>query len=159
MKSEYGVSGIQRLRQKLIPDSPRRRLYITRAQNRKIINDDEVSFLLKSRRFERWEDTQLIGMSLPEQAAFFHSAEAIVSPQGSHLCNSFFCRPDVTLVELFKFSWIEASPLCALRAATLNARFGFTVDWAPWETYDQPLIHADIRVDLNKLEVLLNDLN
>jgi hypothetical protein len=155
MKKEFGTPDPGRLKSFFLPKSPARRIYLARTQGRKVINDEQLTRLLKAHGFERWQDSQLNEMTIREQAALFHSAEMIVSPHGSHLANGFFCRPDAKLIELFKFCWIEHSPFSILRSAASSACYAYLIDWQPWETYNQTLIHADIRVNKNAMERVL----
>jgi Glycosyltransferase 61 len=142
---------INKLKRKVFPS----RIYLARHSTRRLINHDKVKCFLESKGFETIKDDQLVGLSISEQAALFHSADVIVSTQGSHLINSFFCHPNVYLIELFKFCWMDLSPVSVLAGSCSRADYGFAIDWQPWETSEQSLRHADIRMDLTKLEQLL----
>lgn len=158
LNQEYRPTLTTKVKQALQFIPSKKRLYIARTQRRRVINEKELCHLLKTYGFSRIEDRQLNQMRIAEQAAVFNSAKIILSPHGSHLANCFFCQPEVCLIELFKFSWIDASELSVLRSATAQAHYSYLVDWAPWETSSQTLAQADIRVDLDKLEHFLQSL-
>lgn len=78
-----------------------KKIFISRkdASSRKIINEDELFALLKTKGFKRYYLTQ---MSLLEQISLFHNAEIIISSVGSGLTNILFCNPNVQLIELYQ---------------------------------------------------------
>lgn len=93
------------LRDRLLPrvdvTGPRRRIYVTRgpsANNRTVVNDDEVTALLTERGFEMVDPGQL---SVADQIRTFATAEVIVATHGAALANLVFASPGSTVIELF----------------------------------------------------------
>jgi capsular polysaccharide biosynthesis protein len=114
-----------------------------------------VAEFLGARGFERIEDTVLNAMSLREQAALFASAEVLVSPHGSQLSNTYFCRPGFVLVECFKFTWMDCAQLGVVRSTGQAAEYRYVVDWSPYETAREVIKFARIRADLQKLGAMV----
>ncbi len=78
---------------------PFKKIYVTRrlADQRRILNNDEVSAFLQDRGFEIVEAEKL---SVHEQIKLFSEVKTIVAPHGAGLTNMIFCdRPDV--IEFF----------------------------------------------------------
>jgi capsular polysaccharide biosynthesis protein len=77
------------------------RVFISRkdAPQRLIINEDAVFELFQAQGFERYE---LDKLCVTDQILLFHNAEVIVSPQGTGLANSIFCKPETKIIELFQ---------------------------------------------------------
>lgn len=78
-----------------------KKIFISRKDSniRNIINEDELFRALKPYGFERYE---LAKLSVVDQIQLFNQADIIVSPQGTGLANSIFCKPNVKIIELFQ---------------------------------------------------------
>lgn len=96
------LSDMQLLKERFCSDRPeiktKKRLYISRAGRRKVINEDEVREVLRTYNFEIIED---VARGLDEQIDLFRSASAIVTPHGAALTNMLWCDEGTTIVELF----------------------------------------------------------
>lgn len=79
---------------------PRLRLYITRPAGvrRGISNETEIIPLLKDAGFTMMA---MEGLSVAEQAALLSRADVLMSPHGGALTNMVFCRPGITVIEMF----------------------------------------------------------
>ena len=75
-----------------LPDSPHRRLYLSRAdtQHRRLLNRPAVEAWFRDQGFAVLDCN---GLSFPEQLALMRGAEWIVAPEGSALSNTLFARP------------------------------------------------------------------
>ncbi|MDZ4816965.1 MAG: glycosyltransferase family 61 protein [Verrucomicrobiota bacterium] len=77
-----------------------RRIYISRknAKFRRIVNEDELSFLLEQEGFEKI----VIGdeMELEERIGIFSEASSVVSVHGAALVNLMYCRPETSVLEI-----------------------------------------------------------
>ncbi|NET72810.1 MAG: DUF563 domain-containing protein, partial [Sphaerospermopsis sp. SIO1G2] len=99
----------QFLNQEILENSdsqkPQRRIYITRklAHSRRVINENEITNLLKRYGFET---VILESMTVAEQALLFSQAEIIISPHGSGLTNLVFCQPNTKVIELFSPNYV-----------------------------------------------------
>ena len=101
--------GIAALRARLLadlPPTPRRRLFVSRGAQprRQLTNEAELFALCAAFGFERVVPEE---HSLAEQAAMFHTAEAIVGVKGAALTNVLFCRPGTPLIVLSPDEWWE----------------------------------------------------
>jgi hypothetical protein len=78
-----------------------KKVFISRkdAPIRKIINEDEIFTEFEKYGFVRYELTKL---SAQEQIILFHTAEIIVTPQGTSSTNTIFCTPETKIIELFQ---------------------------------------------------------
>jgi len=85
--------------QKKSGPAPAPRLYISRrrAQYRHVSNEDDLMRLLAEYGFERVE---LEALTIPEQAALFADADAVVAPHGAGLANLVYAR-EAQVLELF----------------------------------------------------------
>lgn len=72
-----------------------RRLYIPRKNNRKILNENELSEILRKYEFETFEPT---GNLLTHK--IFSEASVVVSAHGAALANLVFCKPGTKVLEL-----------------------------------------------------------
>ncbi|HEX4080355.1 MAG TPA: glycosyltransferase family 61 protein [Rhizomicrobium sp.] len=76
------------------------RVYVSRAKakRRRIINEDEVRYILEKRKFEVFvaED-----MAVAEFAEIVRGASAMVAPHGAGVTNVAFARPGVRVLEMF----------------------------------------------------------
>jgi len=76
-----------------------KRVYVSRAdaENRQVVNEDEVFELLSEYGFESYV---LSDLAVAEQARLFASAECIIAPHGAGLTNLVYTR-DAAIIELF----------------------------------------------------------
>lgn len=79
---------------------PRLKLYISRPAGvrRGIMNEAELLPMLRDAGFTI---TAMEGLSVAEQAALLSRADVLMSPHGGGLTNMVFCRPGITVIELF----------------------------------------------------------
>lgn len=83
-----------------VDDKPRIKLYITRPKGvrRGIANEHEFLPLLEEAGFTIMA---MEGLSVAEQAALLARADVLMSPHGGALTNMVFCKPGITVVEMF----------------------------------------------------------
>lgn len=83
-----------------VEDKPRIKLYITRPKGvrRGIANEHEILPLLEEAGFTIMA---MEGLSVAEQAALLARADVLMSPHGGALTNMVFCKPGITVVEIF----------------------------------------------------------
>ncbi|WP_110208503.1 glycosyltransferase family 61 protein [Nocardioides daejeonensis] len=150
------------LRERLLPrvdtDGPPQRIYVTRgasANNRTVLNDDEVVALLREHGFVAVDPGTL---SVREQIRTFATAEAIVATHGAALANLVFASPGSTVIELFPEGcllpdyWRLASGVPGLDYRYLSA------PGKPPRLGRGAAIVRDIRVDVPALRQMLEDL-
>lgn len=153
---------VQWLRERLIPrvdvSGPKQRIYVTRgpsANNRTVINDDQVTALLAERGFVMVDPGTL---SVAEQIRTFANAEVIVATHGAALANLIFASPGSTVIELFPAGcllpdyWRLASGVPGLTYRYLSAPGA-----APRHGRAE-LIVRDIEVDVAALTRMLDEL-
>ena len=151
------------LRERLLPQvettGPRRRIYVTRgpsANNRTVLNDDEVTAALEARGFEMVDPG---AMSVTEQIRTFATAEVIVATHGAALANLVFASPGATVIELFPVGcllpdyWRLASGVPGLRYRYLTAHGS-----APRRGRGAAIVR-DVLVDVAALNRLLDELD
>jgi hypothetical protein len=154
---------VQWLRDRLLPRvdlaGPRQRIYVTRgpsANNRTVVNDDEVTALLDERGFVLVDPGRL---SVAEQIRTFANAEVVVATHGAALANLTFCTPGATVIELFPEGcllpdyWRLVSGIPGVRYRYLSA-YG-----KPPRRGRATTIVRDIRVDLPALRRLLDEID
>lgn len=154
---------VQWLRHRLLPQvdvtGPRQRIYVTRgpsANNRTVLNDDEVTALLESRGFVMIDPGQ---MSVVDQVRAFATADVIVATHGAALANLTFASPGATLIELFPVGcllpdyWRLASGIPGLHYRYLTAHGP-----APRRGRATTIVR-DIHVDVAALERMLDDVD
>ena len=150
------------LRERLLPQvdlsGPRQRIYVTRgasANNRTVLNDDEVRAALQARGFVEVDPGAL---TVREQIRTFANAELIVATHGAALANLVFASPGSTVVELFPEGcllpdyWRLASGVPGLEYRYLSAP-----GRAPRLGRGAAIVR-DIRVDVPALERMLDGL-
>jgi hypothetical protein len=81
------------------------RIYISRknANQRKLLNEDEIINFLKS---EGYLIVLAENLSLDQQITLFANADVVISPHGSGLSNITFCPPGTKVIELFYGNFI-----------------------------------------------------
>lgn len=138
------------------------RLYISRkhSSGRCVHNEEQLVEKLRGKGFRC---VTLEGMSVQKQATLFNNASVVLGSHGAALTNIAFCKPDTTIIELYKDHiapcyWIS-SELMSLRYAALYCGDSRQAEPDPGsESYHQS---ADLRrlsdftVDLDRLEKLL----
>ncbi len=75
------------------------KLYISRAKanNRRILNEQELTIFLAKHGFHI---VTLEDLPIAEQARLFYHAKCIVTPHGSGLANLLFCQPQTKIIEI-----------------------------------------------------------
>jgi capsular polysaccharide biosynthesis protein len=126
------------------------RIYVSRrtASFRRVLNEDEVVAELERRGFRV---LVMDGLSVKEQAAAFHGAEAIVAPHGAALTSLAFCREGSQLLELFAPTYIQG---CYFRLAkVLDMDYWYAVGRGEGDgtASGVPHVQADIDLDLDVL--------
>lgn len=101
--------------------SPARRLYISRAdaQQRRVINEDEIRSELTRRGFDILVPS---ATSFREQVSLCASADWIVGPHGAGLTNAVFAAPGATLIEFHPAD--EMNHVFWLQASASGQRYG-----------------------------------
>ncbi|MBW4493749.1 MAG: DUF563 domain-containing protein [Oscillatoria princeps RMCB-10] len=81
------------------------RIYISRAlaENRRVINEDEVISLLSKFGFR---SVTLESMSVAQQASLLGNAKIVVAPHGGGLTNLVFCQPGTKVIEIFSPNYV-----------------------------------------------------
>jgi hypothetical protein len=89
------------------PPRPTRRLYISRARDKRpLVNEDALWPLWKERGFERIFCQDL---ATRDKVRLFAEAEVVAGPHGSGFINCLFARPGAKLIELHNPFWWDAS--------------------------------------------------
>jgi hypothetical protein len=151
------------LRDRLLPlvdvTGPRQRIYVTRgpsANNRTVVNDEEVTALLEKRGFVLVDPG---AMSVVDQIRTFATADVIVATHGAALANLAFASPGSTVIELFPEGcllpdyWRLACGVPGLRYRYLSAH-----GKAPRRGRAATIVR-DIHVDVPALESMLDELD
>ncbi|MFT6303100.1 MAG: capsular polysaccharide biosynthesis protein [Pseudomonadales bacterium] len=84
----------------VVENKPRIKLYITRPSGvrRGIANEHEILPLLEEAGFTIMA---MEGLSVADQAALLARVDVLMSPHGGALTNMVFCKPGITVVEMF----------------------------------------------------------
>lgn len=129
------------------------RLYISRkhAENRRIINEDEVISLLNKFGFK---SITLELMSVAEQAALLANAKVVIAPHGGGLTNTVFCNSGTKVIEIFSPNYVY--PCYWLVANLIGLEYYYLLGEMPEGSYLHKLIYPnprieDIFVNINKL--------
>jgi len=143
------------LRERLINhagESAGPRIYVSRKDRRKCVNETEVFALLASRGFAFLEDEP---RSLSEQMGIFLKAKVIVAPHGAALTNLLWCEEGTQVIELFGENYQPPyyRNLSEFRSLDYHKLGADTPNEGHWSE-----VNADIRVDLAALESLLERL-
>jgi capsular polysaccharide biosynthesis protein len=124
-----------------------RRLYVSRASRRRIVNHDEVLATLERHGFS---EVSAEGLSVSEQIALFARAEAVIGVHGAGLTNAVFSSPGALLIELqperregLQLLFWNVAAVCGLRyirivCKSLTRR-----------------LHSDLEVDCAHLDAVL----
>jgi len=81
----------------------KKRLYIVRAERRKVKNENAVREVLRAYNFDIIED---VTRTVDEQIELFRSASIIIAPHGAALTNLLWCDKGTTIVECFNQSYM-----------------------------------------------------
>ncbi|WP_292294413.1 glycosyltransferase family 61 protein [Marivita sp.] len=102
----------------------KRRIYISRedAQVRRIANEAEIREILLPLDFEI---VTMSGLSVPEQAALFASADIVITHHGAAMTHLAFCDPGTVAIEIFQDG--HFAPCFAKLAQLGDLRYGFGV--------------------------------
>ena len=133
-----------------LPSPPTGRIYLSRAETRRVKNEEEVIRLLTSHGFETIEDRP---RSIHEQIDLFRGASIIVAPHGSSLANLVWCNRGTQLVELFSasFTWSYYYYLCQLIGVDYHYLVDDSMKMAHWSNTQE-----DMYVDVRALEMVID---
>jgi capsular polysaccharide biosynthesis protein len=134
-----------------------RRIYIARGKGatRRIVNEEGLLRMLEREGFEIVLPET---MSFLQQVALFDQAHIVIGAHGSGLSNLVFCRQGTHVIELFSPNYVTV-PYWAL-ANQLKLVYCYIMgqgDWHPSRGRGRR-VHADISIDLTKVEVALRDI-
>ena len=99
-------------------ENHRKRLYISRITNRKVINDEEVTAYLHKFWFIKYDT--LDNLSIKEQAELFNSAEIIIGIHWAALTNAVFCKEGTKIIEIFHEKTVRGHYYCIANACELD---------------------------------------
>lgn len=127
------------------------RIYISRARSkyRNFTNEGEVREFLLKRGFREVFAEEL---SFREQVNLFASAATIVAPHGAGLANLVFCRPGMTVVEIFSPEYVNGCFWVLANWAKLNYFYLLGEGPRPREFVDPHQVEKNISVNLRELE-------
>lgn len=139
-----------------------KRFFISRGDNinaRKILNEDEVFKIFETKKFKRYELTNL---SIEEQIILFHNAEIIAGEHGAGLTNVLFCKPNTRVIEIFHnfvpMDFWYSSSFGNLNYTSVNTLLGEEAnDYADWHSNKEKIYGLSIRniIPLDKIEKLI----
>jgi len=97
------------LRREFLNDSiiglqKKQRLFISRKENRRVINEDELVAVLTKFGFKSIAPESL---SVAEQVALFAAAEVVIGVHGAALTNTVFCSPGTKVIEIFAPDYVN----------------------------------------------------
>lgn len=100
-------------------------LYVSRneAKMRRVLNEDAMLPALRDLGFEIIRPGE---MPLAAQIERFRTAKVVLAPHGAGLTNILFCRPDVTLIEIFPRGGVHGSMFMRI-ASQRNFTYYFVV--------------------------------
>lgn len=143
-----------RFRQPRSTGPPQRRLYLSRAGRRRVLNEEPVRDLLYTLGFEIIEDDL---RSVSAQIALFQDAALIVTPHGAGLTNLLWCEPGTKVLE-FCYDGYRPNYFYYLCTA-LGLEYQFLVDYSAKSASNHwTNVSHDITVPLPELEWQLNQL-
>ena len=124
---------------------PKRRIYIKRAQHRRVAEDELLESFLAQQGFET---VALESMAITEQMDLFARAEIVIAVHGGGLANLLFCPPGTRVLEL--------TPDCEYRPFfwAIAQKLGLLYSVLPCPTNDGSF-NGDLIVDLPRLRALL----
>jgi tetratricopeptide (TPR) repeat protein len=97
------------LRREFLNDSiigveKKQRIFISRKQRRRVINEDELVAVLSEFGFKSIAPESL---SVAEQISLFATAEVVIGAHGAALTNTVFCSPGTKLIEIFAPDYVN----------------------------------------------------
>lgn len=116
------------------PQKSRRKIYIKRITNRKILNEKEFETLIFQYGFEIHV---MEGMNIAQQAKLFYESNVIIWPHGAGLTNIIFCQSWTKIMELF-------------HPQTIFGHY-YAMAWSMWFEYF-PLVWR-MKNDITKIEM------
>lgn len=133
---------------------PWRRLYLSRAGRRRVLNEGPVRALMQSYGFEIMEDEP---RSISAQIELFREAAVVVTPHGAGLTNLLWCEPGTKVLE-FCYDGYRPNYFYYLCTA-LNLEYQFLVDYStgPSNNHWSNMSH-DMVAPLAELEQQLQQL-
>jgi capsular polysaccharide biosynthesis protein len=149
------------LRERLLPagagQGERRRIYLSRgsaANNRRVINEDQVISLLADRGFEVLDPGAL---SVAEQIEVFSNASMIVSAHGAGLTNLMFAPAGSTVVEMFPGGKMLPDCYWRMTHAVPGAEYRYLVSERGFGGNNiQGVLVADLDVDVRALARIID---
>ena len=97
------------LRREFLNDSiigleKKQRIFISRKQRRRVINEDELVAVLSKFGFKSIAPESL---SVAEQISLFAAAEVVIGAHGAALTNTVFCSPGTKVIEIFAPDYVN----------------------------------------------------
>jgi tetratricopeptide (TPR) repeat protein len=97
------------LRREFLNDSiigleKKQRIFISRKQRRRVINEDELVAVLSKFGFKSIAPESL---SVAEQVSLFAAAEVVIGAHGAALTNTVFCSPGTKVIEIFAPDYVN----------------------------------------------------
>jgi tetratricopeptide (TPR) repeat protein/capsular polysaccharide biosynthesis protein len=97
------------LRREFLNDSiiglhKKQRIFISRKQRRRVINEDELVAVLSEFGFKSIAPESL---SVAEQISLFAAAEVVIGAHGAALTNTVFCSPGTKVIEIFAPDYVN----------------------------------------------------
>jgi len=97
------------LRREFLNDSiigleKKQRIFISRKQRRRVINEDELVAVLSKFGFKSIAPESL---SVAEQVSLFANAEVVIGVHGAALTNTVFCSPGTKVIEIFAPDYVN----------------------------------------------------
>lgn len=126
--------------------SPERRLYISRAGRRKVINETELTAMLSRYGFDIIEDKP---RSVAEQIDLYRSASFILGPHGASFANLIWCEPGTQLLELFPPTY--RPEYFRYLTQVLDIRYA-AYSFGPVADSHYTFVDADIQVAVDEVE-------
>jgi capsular polysaccharide biosynthesis protein len=129
------------------------KIYISRknAKYRKVINEEEVVFFLKSKGFEVIYSENY---SFYEQVQIFQKARIIVAPHGAGLSNIVFCRSGTKIIECFDNNYINQCYWTIASHCRLD--YYYIISNQSFERKYMVDVKKDIYIPVNELMETLN---
>ena len=137
---------VLRLRDRFAPPRPgkaSRRLYISRAGTRRVVNESELRPIMDRFGIEFVEDAP---RTLQEQIELFRAASLVVGPHGAAFTNITWMPPGATLLELFNRAYFP--PHFYYLARVLGHDYACWIEPGPAAQTDASR-HDDLHVDPN----------
>ncbi len=134
-----------------------KKIYIDRSDSssnirnlRKIINENEIKNFLESKGFEA---IKLSFLTFTKQIELFHNADCVIGLHGAGLSNIMFCKPKTKIIEIKP---THVGNMYEKLGENLNLNYVNLTSQSQNIKVNKPNQLGDIRVDLNKLKMLIN---